>query len=209
MFSTKSSPAAGSGTSVSTILNCASVGNPCGRSSRCTSLLRILAPPRAHFYAQACFRVKTYLFPRRSTMRRSEELRDFASSRPVGGRGRLFAQRMPEILEQARELAGHHGEIYVELLRRVDIIPGRGILAHLEKLQPFDLQLIGEHERHPIVPRQPKAGCVFPRREMRMNLLAVEGMTRVADDCLGLVGRLQLQIVVDRKARRRFTAQQP
>src|ERR1700689_2128001 len=46
MFSTSTSPSVGSATSVSTMANCAREGTPCGRSSRCTSLLRIDCPPR-------------------------------------------------------------------------------------------------------------------------------------------------------------------
>ena len=78
-----------------------------------------------------------------------------------------------------------------------------------EKLQSFDLQLVGEYKGHPTVPRQSKARWVFPRRKMRLNFLAVQGMTRVANDGLGFLGGLQLQVLVNGKAARRFTAQQP
>ena len=62
------------------------------------------------------------------------------------------AARTKEINEKLRELAAHQGEVDVELLGGIDLLPIGRVRAHAEKLDALYLQLLGEHEGDAVVP---------------------------------------------------------
>src|SRR5262245_24129850 len=59
---------------------------------------------------------------------------------------RLSAQCFAQVVEQLRELAGHHREVDVELLGLVDVAAIGDVLGHLQEFELLDLQFLGEHE---------------------------------------------------------------
>src|SRR6185437_13786695 len=123
--------------------------------------------------------------------------------------GVVATEGFRKVFEHFRELTSHHGEIDIELLVFVDLVAISRILGHLEKLDSLDLQLLGENEGDPTIPRHAKARRVFAAGQMCLDLFSIQYVTDVSDGGLVRICCLQLEILVDAKCARRVAVSEP
>src|SRR6185312_2151461 len=112
-------------------------------------------------------------------------------------RGRAAIQLPDQLLEQLRELAGHHRKVEIELLGGVDLLLVALLRRDFEEFDSLDLQLLGQHERDATIPGEPQLRGTLAACDIRTDLLAVERVPAIADDGFCRLTRLQLEVLLD------------